>query len=581
MTHTQQPIQGTQGDVTSHDKTKSWFYSDIVKEHFFHPHNFMHEDANESEFNAIGKVGSPACGDELRVWMKVDPVTERILEFRWKTFGSLIAGEQILLDDYSISCIESLTKTSSILDGDGVENGIESLFKKKYDGNIVCLRLSTSSYYTITLTPIHPIPCVVRKDVCYPHRKKGHWSEVHQDLIEQAEIVVKPASMLKEGDFLIFQINQEVVECPHLSADVCALLGFYVSDGYRVSTNRVRFDFGLAEGEYVENIIKIAKKNHIPYRVFERKDAHTLSILLMSRSIVSLLTMHGGGPKHKRFSKEVMQLPPKKQWAIIANYIKGDGWSTKQKETWNEQYFISTSEEHLAYQLQMMLGRNEIFAPIHQRQPRTFLIRGKTYKNRGELNLIFKKDNEYSRVKFSRGKGVFLIPIQKTISYHYHGMIYDLGLINPPHVYRVKGISIHNCGSAIASTSMASVMVTENGGMTLDEARKLKPQDIMDRLGGLPQRKFHCSVLCDKALRDAINDYFRRTNQFDRIIAEASRMIDPVAKVTDKDIEEAVLEGAHTLELVQQKTKVGIGNPSCLPAVEELIRFYKEKYFGA
>lgn len=136
------------------------------------------------------------------------------------------------------------------------------------------------------------------------------------------------------------------------------------------------------------------------------------------------------------------------------------------------------------------------------------------------------------------------------------------------------------CGSAIASTSMASVIVTENGGMTLEQARTLKPQDIMERLGGLPQRKFHCSVLCDKALRDAINDYYRRHEQFDNIVVEASRIIDPVSKVTDHDIEEAVLEGAHTLELVQQKTKVGIGNPGCLPAVEELIRFYKEKYFG-
>lgn len=136
------------------------------------------------------------------------------------------------------------------------------------------------------------------------------------------------------------------------------------------------------------------------------------------------------------------------------------------------------------------------------------------------------------------------------------------------------------CGSAIASTSMASVMATENGGMTLDQARKMKPQDIMERLGGLPARKFHCSVLCDKAMRDAINDYYRRTDQIDKIIVEAARIIDPVSKVTDRDIEEAVLEGAHTLEKVQQKTKVGIGNPGCLPAVEELIRFYKEKYFG-
>lgn len=136
------------------------------------------------------------------------------------------------------------------------------------------------------------------------------------------------------------------------------------------------------------------------------------------------------------------------------------------------------------------------------------------------------------------------------------------------------------CGSAIASTSIASVMVTENGGMKLEDARKLKPQDIMKRLGGLPARKFHCSVLCDKALRDAINEYYRRTEQFDKIQVEASRVIDPVSKVTDHDIEEAVLEGAITIEAVQKKTKVGIGNPGVLPAVEELIRFYKEKYFG-
>jgi NifU-like protein involved in Fe-S cluster formation/bacterioferritin-associated ferredoxin len=223
MSHKQEAVTGSGGDVSSRDKGKSWFYTDVVKDHFFNPRNFMHEDANEEDYNAIGKVGSPACGDELRVWMKVDPETEKIKDFRWKTFG---------------------------------------------------------------------------------------------------------------------------------------------------------------------------------------------------------------------------------------------------------------------------------------------------------------------------------------------------------------------CGSAIASTSIASVMVTENGGMTLDEARKMKPQDIMERLGGLPQRKFHCSVLCDKALRDAINDYFRRREEFDRIVVEASRIIDPVSKVTDHDIEEAVLEGAHTLEMVQQKTKVGIGNPGCLPAVEELIRFYKEKYFG-
>ena len=136
------------------------------------------------------------------------------------------------------------------------------------------------------------------------------------------------------------------------------------------------------------------------------------------------------------------------------------------------------------------------------------------------------------------------------------------------------------CASAIAATSMLSVMVTEKGGLKIDQALKIKPQDITARLGSLPTRKIHCSVLGDKALRSAINDYFLRSGQKERLVDESARIIDKIAKVTDKDIEEAVLEGAHTLEAVQKKTKVGIGNPSVIPEVEQLIKFYKEKYFN-
>lgn len=136
------------------------------------------------------------------------------------------------------------------------------------------------------------------------------------------------------------------------------------------------------------------------------------------------------------------------------------------------------------------------------------------------------------------------------------------------------------CASAIASTSMLSVMVTEKSGMKIDRVLKIKPQDIMERLGGLPDRKIHCSVLGDKALRAAINHWFKKTDQLPRIIIEGTRLVDPYTKVTEADIEEAVLEGATTLEAVQKRTKVGIGNPQCIPETEELIRFYSEKYFG-
>ena len=60
------------------------------------------------------------------------------------------------------------------------------------------------------------------------------------------------------------------------------------------------------------------------------------------------------------------------------------------------------------------------------------------------------------------------------------------------------------CASAIASTSMLSVMVI---GKTLKEAKNIKARDIVNELGGLPPRKIHCSVLGDQALRAAIKDY--------------------------------------------------------------------------
>ena len=63
------------------------------------------------------------------------------------------------------------------------------------------------------------------------------------------------------------------------------------------------------------------------------------------------------------------------------------------------------------------------------------------------------------------------------------------------------------CASAIASTSMLSVMATEDGGMTLSRAKRISPEAIIERLGGLPDRKYHCSVLGHEALRKAVEDY--------------------------------------------------------------------------
>ena len=65
------------------------------------------------------------------------------------------------------------------------------------------------------------------------------------------------------------------------------------------------------------------------------------------------------------------------------------------------------------------------------------------------------------------------------------------------------------CASAIASTSMLSTMAI---GMKIEDAMKITPKQIAERLGGLPSIKVHCSVLGDQALRAAVKDYEARKN---------------------------------------------------------------------
>jgi len=73
-----------------------WVYSKTVEDHFFHPRNVMADDLNEKDYDAEGEVGSPACGDLMKVWLKVRG--GKIIDFKWKTFGcaSAIASTSIL-----------------------------------------------------------------------------------------------------------------------------------------------------------------------------------------------------------------------------------------------------------------------------------------------------------------------------------------------------------------------------------------------------------------------------------------------------------------------------------------------------
>ena len=60
------------------------------------------------------------------------------------------------------------------------------------------------------------------------------------------------------------------------------------------------------------------------------------------------------------------------------------------------------------------------------------------------------------------------------------------------------------CGSAIASSSMATEMIK---GKSLDDALELTNKAVAEALDGLPAHKMHCSVLAEEDIKAAIDDY--------------------------------------------------------------------------
>ena len=114
---------------------QDWIYSDTAKDHFLNPRNFLMGDESKFQCDATGLVGNPICGDQMKMYIKVDPRTDTISDIRWKTYGCASAIA-------STSALSELAKGKTLdeainITAEDIDNYLGKLPKHKFHCSVL------------------------------------------------------------------------------------------------------------------------------------------------------------------------------------------------------------------------------------------------------------------------------------------------------------------------------------------------------------------------------------------------------------------------------------------------------------
>ncbi|MBQ9018431.1 iron-sulfur cluster assembly scaffold protein [Candidatus Saccharibacteria bacterium] len=119
-------------------ENKDWVYTETVKDHFLNPRNFLMGDESKFDFDAVGLVGNPICGDQMKMYIKVgrrEDGAEIIEDLRWKTYGcaSAIASTSALSEIAKGKTLDEALKITA----EDIDNYLGKLPRHKFHCSIL------------------------------------------------------------------------------------------------------------------------------------------------------------------------------------------------------------------------------------------------------------------------------------------------------------------------------------------------------------------------------------------------------------------------------------------------------------
>lgn len=421
-------------------------YSDKVIEHYENPRNVGTLDKEDPNVGT-GLVGAPSCGDVMRLQLKINPETEVIEDAKFKTFGCVASNTPIATPN-AYTKAKDLCVGSLVYSWDGnkiTTATIQKVYKRS---------VSISSLIKIDFGYKHPL--IVTKD----HIFMGTSGEP----IEAADLE-----------------NQEIFE---------------------ILESELRSLNNVGHKKWLKQLNKERMRINNPMykpEVVQKSNNPTNQKLRMINSLKSKAQTNN----EKEFQEHFSDLP------LV---FIGDGSLIIENKC--PDFIVKDTNKviDLTSDVSWRLSRSK----TDYEQNRKSLFEKNGYKYFHYIQ-GYTKEEDFRRFVHN---GISPINIKENLDFRdlkgsdkdlenpNNIIVYDFQL-SGPHTYFVYRAASHNCGSAIASSSLVTEWVK---GKTITEAEELNNKQIVEELN-LPPVKIHCSVLAEDAIKSAIADFRKKQKE--------------------------------------------------------------------
>ncbi len=529
--------------------SKQPYYSKKVIKHFTNPKNF----GEIKNADGVGRVGNPAC----------------------------VLPKQNIHINNDLKCIEKISIENKILSHNGLYNKIDKTFKRDYDGQILIIK---NRLGVVQLTPEHLILSLKlpkeNKFLRTKNKKNLICAWHHVEELKKGDIVAYPI-LREEKDLKYIEINtpkskwdfnsKKIPNKILVNSDLLKLFGYFLSEGNvcdKPCKTFILFTLNINEEEIAKDIERISKRLfNLKVTIKKRPERNTMIVSLYSAELARFFKNLFGsqvfekdegenecgafidcGAGNKKIPNFIMELPLKKQKALIYGLWKGDGYINLDRIGPRGGYV--TISHKLVQQIKTLLLRQKIIPSIYEEKEQE--IRGVKHKKAyrihvGQRSSLIKLCSilgiKYHSCSYLSESGWFddkflYIPITEIKKKKYVGEVYNFE-IKDTHSFTSEAFCLHNCGdimtlyikigqkagkeiikeikfhtlgcpAAIATSDIACDLVK---GKTLKQALKVGHKDIVGGLIRLPPIKIHCSLLAEQGIKAAIEDYENKKNK--------------------------------------------------------------------